>query len=67
MTKNARRMMGQKSSGEYITSIHGGAIFWARLKPVVVVIVRSICKSGSSPRKACASFNAIATSPTLTA
>src|SRR5438046_9121777 len=39
MRANARRMIGQKSSGVYITSIHGGALLFATAKPVVVVVV----------------------------
>src|SRR5947207_6174342 len=40
MVANARRMIGQKSSGLYITSIHSGAFRFAKANPVVVVVVR---------------------------
>src|SRR5207249_4390084 len=46
MVENARRMTGQKSSGVYRTSIHGGAFLFAKANPVVVVVVRMHCKSG---------------------
>jgi len=50
-----------------MTSIQGGAFLFASAKPVVVVVVRTQRKSGSNARNAWASFNAIFTSPTLTA
>ena len=50
-----------------MTSIQGGAVLRANANPVVVVVVSTQCKSGSSARNAFASFNETFTSPTLTA
>ncbi|KAG0506186.1 MAG: hypothetical protein Udaeo_04310 [Candidatus Udaeobacter sp.] len=50
-----------------MTSIQGGAVFRANAKPVVVVVVSTQYKSGSSARNAFPSFKAMFTSPTLTA
>ncbi len=50
-----------------MTSIHGGAFLRAKANPVVVVVVRTQRKSGSSVRNAFANFSATLTSPTLTA
>src|SRR2546426_498761 len=41
MTKKARRMTGQKSSGVYRTWIQGGAFLFAKANPVVVVVVNT--------------------------
>src|SRR4029450_157189 len=41
IVENARRMTGQKSSGVYMTSIHGGAFLFAKANPVVVVVVNT--------------------------
>jgi hypothetical protein len=49
-----------------MTSIQLGAFLFARAKPVVVVVVKTQCKSGSRARNELASFNAMFTSPTLT-
>ena len=67
ITANARRMIGQKSSGVYMTSIQAGAFLRARANPVVVVVVRRNANPVRARVMHCASFNAIATSPTLTA
>ena len=60
-------MIGQKSSGVYITSIQEGAFLFAKANPVVVVVVSTQCRSGSRARSALASLSATVTSPTLTA
>src|SRR5205814_9618567 len=67
IAENARRMIGQQSSGVYMTSIQGGALLRANANPVVVVVVSTHHKFGSITRNAFASFNATFTSPTLTA
>ena len=50
-----------------MTSIHSGASLDANVKPVVVVVVSTQKKCGSNSFRRRASFNATATSPTLTA
>src|SRR5438270_7991468 len=46
----AQRVIGQKSSGLYMTSIQSGAFRFAKANPVVVVVVRTKCWSGLSVR-----------------
>src|ERR1700730_305536 len=42
----ARCMIGQKSTGLYMTSIQSGAFLFAKANPVVVVVVSTKCWSG---------------------
>src|SRR2546430_12158658 len=48
--RSVQRVIGQKSSGLYMTSIQSAAFRFAKANPVVVVVVRTKCWSGFNVR-----------------